>query len=515
VLGRVMKPLLSFVVASGGRLSMYIDDGRGLAKTKEQAEIDYALVLCIFVSAGFSISVEKSDAAGEAAQCKEYLGFLIDSETMSVSVPLHKMSRVLSAFDTFLKTSWHSCREVASIVGRMCSLEPALGTEILVGTRLATIEYVVMAETHSWSWRFCLSPEAMLALKEVRILIESWNGHPIRCFHTCLTLASILPGEAEMSLERKIPAGRYRPTRATLASDASDSAVASFCVDGLPAFDFFSFLTEEEASWSSSRRELLALQRTLEGKSELLSSKGPITLWWLTDNSNVSKFLSKGSGKLEIMLQVLELLRLARSLQLDLRPIWVSRDHHFLQRADARSKSIDTDNWEVGSADFDYLFKTFGPFTVDLFASSSNFKVERFFSFTYEDGSSGVDAFAYDWVGEMAYAAPPVSLLSRVLRKLAVTRMTGLLLVPLWKSAKFWSYCFPDGRHLCDVFSSMSRVRLRTVNWDISPNPKDLLGNSCVSFLALKIDSSGSSALESSIAPSRCLRILFGKTCIC
>jgi hypothetical protein len=416
------------------------------------------------------------------------LGFIIDSKSMSVSVPGHKMERVLSAFDSFLLSPWHSCREVASIVGRLCSLEPALGTEVLVGTRLATIEYVVMAETHPWSWRFCLSPETMFALQEVWELVESWNGHPIRCFHTCLTLASVLPEEADISLERKIPAGRYRPTRATLASDASDSAVASFCVDGLPSFDLFSCLSAEEAGWSSSRRELLALQRTLEGKSELLSSKGPITLWWLIDNSNVSKFLSKGSGKLPIMLQVLELLRLARSLQLDLRPIWVSRDHHFLQRADARSKSINTDNWEVWQGDFDFLFKSFGPFTVDLFASASNYKVEKFFSFTYEADCSGVDAFAYDWIGEMAYAAPPVLLLSRVLRKLAITRISGLLLVPLWKSAKFWSYCFPDGRHLCDVFSSMSRVQLRTVNWDISPNPKDLLGNSSVSFLALRIE---------------------------
>jgi hypothetical protein len=44
---------------------VYIDDGRRLAKSKEQADTDYALVQCVFSSAGFSISEEKSDALGD------------------------------------------------------------------------------------------------------------------------------------------------------------------------------------------------------------------------------------------------------------------------------------------------------------------------------------------------------------------------------------------------------------------------------------------------------------------
>jgi hypothetical protein len=272
----------------------------------------------------------------------------------------------------------------------------------------ASIEFVAVAEAHSWSWPFSLSSDPMYSLREVRGLIHLWNGHPIRAPHTCIALASVLPREAEVSLERKIPAGRFWQTQATLASDASDSAVASFCNDRLPAFDLFSSLTEEEKLWSSSCRELIALQRTLDAKADLLSSKGPVTLWWLTDNSNVAKFLAKGSGKLVIMLQILDLLRTAWSLFLDLRPVWVSWDHPLLQRANARSKSIDTDNWSVWPVDFDFLFHQFGPFTVNLFASAENAKVERFFSFAFEDGCSAVDAFACDWAGERAYAAPPV-----------------------------------------------------------------------------------------------------------
>jgi hypothetical protein len=160
-------------------------------------------------------------------------------------------------------------------------------------------------------------------------------------------------------------------------------------------------------------------------------------------------------------------------------------------------------------ADFDFLESLLGPFTVDFFASLENAKVERFFTHAHEAGCSGVDAFTVDWHGEWAYMDPPVSLVTRVIRKIAVSKTSGLLLIPLWKSAKFWSFAFPDGRHLCDVFGSSEELSLRTSNRDVST--KDVIGNKVVTFLALRIASSGLSALESKVGVGRCFRLLFDK----
>jgi hypothetical protein len=514
VLGRVLKPLISFLAQSGVRLQVYIDDGRGTNRSKEKADDDYALVCCSFASAGFTISVEKSDPPGGSCQVKEYLGFIIDTHKMMVFVPEYKMSRIVRLLQEFLAERRQTCRSVAGMVGKLNSLEAGLGTEIYVGTRMANNEVVALVEErHFWDAVLFLSVEARDALAYVLVCLKEWNGHPIRAPHTSISLASVLPAEAEVSLDRKIPAGRYRPVRATLASDASDSAVAAYCVDGLPAFEYYCSLSESEATWSSSQRELLAFQRVVEAKGDILSSLGPITLFWLTDNQNVCKFLSKGSGRPYIMRQIFDLFKLARSLNLDIRPIWVSRDNPLLQRADGLSKCIDTDNWSVGQGDFVFLCSSFGPFTVDLFASATNAKVERFFSYSHEHECSGVDAFAADWAGEMAYAAPPVSLVIRCIRKIVVTRMTGLLLIPMWRSARFYTFAFPDGRHLASVFSEMSVVRIATVNWDISV--KDAIGNKTISFLALRIASTGCGDLVSLPAASRCMRVLFGKTCNC
>jgi hypothetical protein len=124
-----------------------------------------------------------------------------------------------------------------------------------------------------------------------------------------------------------------------------------------------------------------------------------------------------------------------------------------------------------------------------------------------------VDAFAFEWVGEMAYIAPPVSLVSRCIHKIGITRMSGLLLIPLWQSAKFWTFAFPDERHLASLFGSMSLVVACTTCWDLLDC--DNVGGKRLRFLGLVICSSGDGNITSWGGPERCMRVLFGKTCNC
>jgi hypothetical protein len=254
--------------------------------------------------------------------------------------------------------------------------------------------------------------------------------------------------------------------QAIMASDASDFAVASYSIEGLPEFSFSAELTLEERGESSSTRELLAIQRTLQhwaGSDTIARPLEQVTLWWLTDNQNVEKKLAKGSGRLRIIKLVLDILKRGRTLLLDLQPVWVSRDNPFLQKADAISKGIDTNNWEVSRADYNHLNVLFGPFLIDLFTTCDNAKTTRFYSRSWEMGTQGVDSFAQNWHGECAYAAPPVSLVMRTIRKVAITLMSGILILPLCKNAKFWTFAFRDGIHLNAMFDSVQIVPMHTL----------------------------------------------------
>jgi hypothetical protein len=83
-----------------------------------------------------------------------------------------------------------------------------------------------------------------------------------------------------------------------------------------------------------------AIHKTLLCQGKTLKMEVHTTLWWLTDNSAVSIIFRKGSGDLTSMRQALQILEFARGLNLDLQPVWVSREDPRLQKADALSKHV-------------------------------------------------------------------------------------------------------------------------------------------------------------------------------
>jgi hypothetical protein len=201
---------------------------------------------------------------GQSDTKKEYLGFCIELKTMTIHIPEAKLTRVKGILKAFLANPVGKVRNVASVVGKLIALEPALGRSILVGTRLATFAIVIATDGvdlttamrwNPWNKRLTLDEEALKALRDVKVLIDGCNGAPIQTSHTGITLFSILPMEATASLDRKIPARRLKERRAVMASDVSDFAVASYSVEGLPDFSFSNELKEEEKKTSSSHCE--------------------------------------------------------------------------------------------------------------------------------------------------------------------------------------------------------------------------------------------------------------------
>jgi hypothetical protein len=245
-LGRVMRPILRTLANLGIRNLVYVDDGIVIASSKIRADADYEVTLNLFKSVGLVMAEEKSDPIGASAQRKEYLGFLINMASIVVEVPELKMSRIRKLLELFLTSNSHKVREIASMVGKLNALEPALGKLFFVGTQLATIAVVIATEVsditkrrkNPWESKLKLDTEMMEALREVGEQMGDRNGHPIRAWQTGIALSSILPLEATASLDRKIPARRTHDRKALMASNASDFAVASYSIEGIPEFSF-------------------------------------------------------------------------------------------------------------------------------------------------------------------------------------------------------------------------------------------------------------------------------------
>jgi hypothetical protein len=121
----------------------------------------------------------------------------------------------------------------------------------------------------------------------------------------------------------------------------------------------------------------------------------------------------------------------------------VSRSDPRLQKADALSKHVNTDDWSVHQDAFKDLEKMVGVFTVDLFASAHNYKVKKYYSYAYTISCAGVDASTASWDGEVAYCAPPISLILRVIRKIEVSPDDRCAAYSALARRKVLAFCLP------------------------------------------------------------------------
>jgi hypothetical protein len=129
-LTRVLKPIILWLGQDGVRLKFYIDDGIVSARGKVKADKDYARVLNTLQAAGFRVTMNKSNAVGTASCRIEYLGLIIDSRAMTISVPPAKMAEVRSVLKNLLDKSKVTVRELSSVVGKVVPLEPATGPSL-------------------------------------------------------------------------------------------------------------------------------------------------------------------------------------------------------------------------------------------------------------------------------------------------------------------------------------------------------------------------------------------------
>ena len=188
-----------------------------------------------------------------------------------------------------------------------------------------------------------------------------------------------------------------------------------------------------ESLQSSTWRELEAVDRVL--KSSVDRTKGKSVKIY-TDNKNVSQMLKVGSRKTYLQQKALSVLNTCRDYSVVMSCDWIPREENM--KADLLSRQSDCDDWGIEHWVYAYLSKLWGNFTFDRFVSDYNTKCDRFNSKFYCVGTSGIDAFKYNWSGENNWLVPPPTLIPKVINKLKREKCEGTLVIPEWKSAPYW-----------------------------------------------------------------------------
>ena len=226
----------------------------------------------------------------------------------------------------------------------------------------------------------------------------------------------------------------------------------------------------------------------------------------------MERFLKKGSSRGDILRLALAIIDKAKHLNLEIVPVWTRRMDPRLLKADAGSKGVDTDTWELPQDVFDELNSCFGPFSIDLFASADTAKCPRFYSRLWHENTLGVNAFAFDWTSEHALIVPPVVLALRAFKKAITTDMSGVFIIPLWEGGKFLPTMLPDGSHMMRGIVEMKLFRTKMQKTNQS-HFKSILTDTFQQYIAFKFKGHTNAEWVSEVCKTNCVRILLGGAC--
>ena len=447
---KLFKPINAYLHGKGISHSIYIDDGRALAKTQLEAEENRKFIYQILHQAGWTIEQSKSDGAEEADKVKEYLGFIIDTDKMTVRLKEDKKGQIKKSIlevISFGKRHIH-IKVLSKAVGQMVAAEPALGNMPLMAARAAYMQIEETANDKGWNANLLLSEETLSGLKFFVENIDEFDNTPIRTAATELSVISII-GKPDEFIKTSFVANhvQFEGGKTIWASDSSSFATCAYSITGEKMY-YRSKLSADQMLVSSGHRELLAVRQTLEFYTKTWTEKRPATnIYWLTDSENLVRFLLKGSSKKQIQNEIFKVMTLCQQLNIRIVPIHLLRDDPRIQVADDGSKRVDTDDWQVDFETFQQLQQE-TRFSVDLFADNCNSRCQKFYSNFYCQNTSGIDAFCHSWNNEIAWACPPIKDVIRTIQKIRISKMSGILFIPEWHTADFWIEIFDKKQSL-------------------------------------------------------------------
>ena len=128
---------------------------------------------------------------------------------------------------------------------------------------------------------------------------------------------------------------------------------------------------------------------------------------------------------------------------------WCSSEHLWLSaahipgvlntEADEQSRKFsDASEWKLNPKLFDKIIKTMGMPDIDLFASRLNKQLDRYVSWHPEPDAIATNAFSLHWRDKYFYIFPPFSILGKTISKMERDGATAILIYPDWPTQHWY-----------------------------------------------------------------------------
>ena len=390
---KLLKPVINFMRAECSFSNcIYLDDLICQHKSAEVLQSQMCSSALIFLSLGFSINWLKSSL--RPSKRIEHLGFIWDSDLMTVSLPDEKVRRLVRFCTRLAASKIASFKELQILLGTMESTRPACAVAHL---HMRSLQHRMFDFRHRKSISLQGRP-----LQDLRWWIQSF------------------------------PAASSSPIRRTptlhIYTDASGSGFGGISSDG----------SWTQGVWSAVEKSLhINVLEMMAARFAVIELLPPNTTAVLhVDNTVVVSHLKKMGGRSRVLsnmaLKVWQLILDKESFVL---PTWIGTKENW--EADLLSRE-DRLHWDFSLTNptLERIFLRWFIPTLDAFASQECHILPDFFAWLPDPQALGRDALLQNWPNQI-YLFPPVSLIPRVLNKFR--QMTpgsqAILIAPHWTSS--------------------------------------------------------------------------------
>lgn len=419
---KLLKPALAKLREDGVLLVIYIDDIILFADDPQTLVIFIQRAITLLQSLGFTIHSDKSQLV--PSQRVNFLGFILDSVVITVSMKSDKADKAKSAILQLLRTEQPLIREVASVVGQMVSCFPGVKYGPLYYRALENDKTDAL-KTNGWNLddRMLISD---IAKKDMSWWLSNIDNDPcpVRPMKYKLTLKcdSSLEGWGSVIENSSLAAnGRWSHSESMCHINYLEIKAVLFGLQSL-----CSDLTNCNIKVLSDNQTAVSYLRNMGGThSRDCNEIARETLMWCKDRG-ISLAVTHLPGKLNV--------------EADL----ASRHFH------------DDTEWSLDTHVYNSLITKWGNPGIDLFASRLNAKLPCYAAWKPDPCAHFIDAFTLDWsVFKLVYCFPPFSVIGKVLQKIIFSETTAILVLPDWPT-QFW---YP--RVMSMLVAPLHRIKLQ------------------------------------------------------
>ena len=399
---KLLKPCFAELRTLGHTSVAYLDDSLLISDSWEECMKNIHDTTNLLESLGFCVNYEKSVL--QPTQQITFLGFRINSAHMTISLTEDRKLSVKSEVQKLVQQNKASIEQVARVIGKLVACFPAVTHGPLFYRKLDIAKNSALRQSKG-------NYKATMSIGEEEKLELTW-------WLDNLDMASnpILPRKVDLHIS----------------TDASLKGWGACCEDVNTGGRW----NVEESNEHINCLELMAAFLALQSFESRI--KGKNVLLKLDNVTAVSYINAMGGSR-------------SRSCNSLTQKIWqwciprkvclkaVHIPGKCNVEADVQSRTFnDNIEWSLHKDEFAKLIRVFGQFSIDLFATRLNNKVDRYISWRPDPDATSVDAFVHSWGTEYFYAFPPFNQIGNCIQKIRIDRAEGVIIIPFWPTQSWF-----------------------------------------------------------------------------